>query len=120
MTFPDPLAVSGGCLATVLLVLWPVPLLLAGRRALPAGPDPAPGGYDALLLATGWWSLQLCLGLLVGFAGGLRGSVLVAAQAVLLLAGLGLCRRSRPAADANAPGPARPRPRWAPRARSCS
>lgn len=109
MTSLAPLAVIGGCLATLLLVLWPLPLLLAGRRALPGGPDAAPGGYDALLLATGWWSLQLCLGLLVGFAGGLRVPLLMAAQAVLLLWGLRLCRRSRPAGDLRAAGRARPR-----------
>ena len=96
----DPTAAAAGCAATLLMVLWPWPLLLTGLRALPPGPDHGPAGYDALILATGWWALQLGLGLAVGFAGLLQPWMLMGAQAAFLLAGLGLWLR--PGARASA------------------
>lgn len=80
---PGTWAPASACALTLLLFAWPVPLLMFLDRE----PDGRTPTHRVLALLTGWWALQLALGLTVGLPGQLTGPLLPALQAVVLLAG---------------------------------
>jgi len=82
-----------GSSTLLLLMTWPLPLLLIAFARLNRTPVVAPFGYHWLVLFTGWWSLQLSLGLVAGMVGLFKAPVIFSLQLIFFLLGLVLLRR---------------------------